>query len=126
VYDAVLLIYGEYCVFNPQQRRNLLSKIQAALKPDGMFIFDVSTPNLASHQGEHTQWEALETGFWCEGPHLALTQTFDYPEKDIYLDQYIIIKADGALRIYRNWFQDFDREGITAEVEAAGLAVQGV
>lgn len=125
-YDAVLLIYGEYGVFNPEQRRNLLTRVRAALKPGGYFVFDVTTPHLTSHQGDHTEWEALETGFWREGPYLALTQGFDYPEEDIYLDQYIIIEADGTLSVYRNWFQDFTRERITAEVEAAGFSVQSV
>ena len=125
-YDAVFLIYGEYCVFNPDQRRKLLSNIKAALKPGGAFIFDVTTPNLASHQGEHTGWQALETGFWRSGPHLALTQGFDYPDQDIYLDQYIILEADGALSVYRNWFQDFNREKIITEVEAAGLTIQSI
>ena len=83
VYDAALLIYGEYCVFNPDQRRKLLSNIKAALKPGGAFVFDVTTPNLASHQGEHAGWQALETGFWRAGPHLDLTQGFDYPDQDI-------------------------------------------
>ncbi len=125
VYDAALLIYGEYCVFNPDQRRHLLSRVWAALKPGGHFVFDVTTPHLPSHQGDHTKWQALETGFWREGPHLALTQGFDYPE-DIYLDQYLIIEPDGMLSVYRNWFQDFTRERITAALEAAGFSVQGV
>ena len=126
LYDAVLLIYGEYCVFNPEQRRNLLARVREALKPGGHFVFDVTTPNLPSHQRDHTEWEALETGFWQEGPHLALSQGFDYPEKDIYLDQYIIIEPDGRTSVYRNWFQDFNRKRITEEVEAAGFSVLGI
>ncbi len=126
IYDAVLLIYGEYCAFNPEQRRRLLASVRRALKPGGAFIFDVSTPNLPGHQGETTEWQAADTGFWRAGPHLVLSQGFEYPEEMIYLDQYLIIEPDGRLSVYRNWFQDFDREGITVEVQAAGLAVPSV
>lgn len=126
VYDAVLLIYGEYCVFNPNQRRRLLANVRQALEAGGTFAFDVTTPNLTCHQGEHTDWQALETGFWREEPHLVLTQGFAYPEEAIYLDQYLVIEANGNLSVYRNWFQDFDRARIMGEIEASGLAVQGV
>jgi hypothetical protein len=68
----------------------------------------------------------VDTGFWKPGPHLVLEQGFDYPEQDIYLDQFVVIEEDGTLSVYRNWFQDYTRETITAEVEAGGFAVQGV
>lgn len=126
LYMAALLISGEYCVFDPQQRRQLLANVGRALKPGGFFVFDVSTPNLLPHQEEHTEWQALATGLWRPGPYLVLTQGLAYPDQGIYLDQYIIIEADGRLSVYRNWFQDFEREGITAELEAGGFEVLSV
>jgi 2-polyprenyl-3-methyl-5-hydroxy-6-metoxy-1,4-benzoquinol methylase len=126
LYDAALLIYGEYCAFSPDLRRRLLANVQRTLKPGGAFVFDVSTPSLTGHQGEHTEWRAVETGFWRAGPHLVLSQRFEYPDEMIYLDQYLVIEADGTLSVYRNWFQDFDIEGIVREVEAAGLVVKSV
>lgn len=126
IFDAALLIYGEYCVFNPDQRCRLLANIMQALKPGGAFVFDVTTPDLSFHQHDHTEWQAVETGFWKEGPHLVLTQGFAYPESSIYLDQYLIIEADGSLSVYRNWFQDFGPDRLTAELEKAGFSVQGL
>jgi hypothetical protein len=32
-----------------------------------------------------------------------------------------VIEADGKLSVYRNWFQDFDRDSITRELTRAGL-----
>ncbi|MFW5714594.1 MAG: SAM-dependent methyltransferase [Brevefilum sp.] len=126
VYNAAMLIYGEYCAFNPEQRRQLLANVKRSLKPGGYFVFDVSTPNLPGHQGDHTEWQALETGFWRAKPHLVLAQGFEYSKEMIYLDQYLVIEADGKLSVYRNWFQDFDRESITAEVEGTGFTVQSI
>jgi len=57
------------------------------------------------------------------GPHLVLEEGFDYPEGKIYCDQYIVIDPDGAICVYRNWFQDYDPEMITAELEVGGFTV---
>jgi hypothetical protein len=50
----------------------------------------------------------------------VLEEGFDYPEEKIFLDQYVVIDADGTLRVYRNWFQDYAPAMLTAELEAGG------
>ncbi len=124
-YDAVLLIYGDFCPLNPEQRARLLANVHRALRPGGAFVLDVSTPLHHQRWGSRKTWSAAESGFWRPGPHLVLAQGFDYPE-DIHLDQYIVIDADGALRVYRNWFQDYTPQRIRAELEAGGFEVLGL
>lgn len=51
---------------------------------------------------------------------------FAYPEGDIYLDQYLVIEADGEIGVYRNWFQDYTPDTICAELEAAGFTVESL
>ena len=68
----------------------------------------------------------MSSGFWRPGQHLVLTQGFDYPELSLYLDQYIVIEADGRMAVYRNWFQDYTRETIAAELTQNGFVVQSV
>jgi SAM-dependent methyltransferase len=120
-YDFALLIYGDYCPLNPEQRSQLLQNVMRALKPGGHFVLDVTTRAGRAKWGQKNGWYVLETGFWKPGPHLVLEEGFDYPEQDIYLDQSTVIEADGKLSVYRNWFQDFDRESITRELTRAGL-----
>jgi hypothetical protein len=55
---------------------------------------------------------------------LVLEEGFDYPEQAIYLDQFTVIEADGKVSVYRNWFQDYNRESITEELEESGFAVE--
>ena len=43
LYKAAMLIFGSYCVLNPEQRKKLLDNIDRALKPGGQFALDVST-----------------------------------------------------------------------------------
>ena len=53
-----------------------------------------------------------------------LEEGFDYPDHSIFLDQAAVIEENGKVSVYRNWFQDFTRETITAELEAGSFAVQ--
>lgn len=125
-YDAVLLIYGDYCPLSPEQRKNLLGNVRRALKPGGHFVLDVTTPVHRRKHGNRNGWYTVETGFWKPGPHLILEEGFDYPEHSIFLDQAIVIEESGKISVYRNWFQDFTRETIIAELEAGGFTVENV
>jgi SAM-dependent methyltransferase len=42
-YDAVLLIYGDFCPLSPDERHQLLHNVHQTLKPGGFFILDVTT-----------------------------------------------------------------------------------
>ena len=71
-------------------------------------------------------WHAI--GKWiCEpGPHLLLEDGFDYPEQSIWLDQAVVIEADGKVSVYRNWFQDYTPESIRAELAQGSFSVESL
>ncbi len=125
-YDAALLIYGDFCTLAPALRARLLHTIRAALRPHGTLVLDVSTPVHRARHGLRQGWYAAESGFWRAGPHLVMEQGFAYPEAAIFLDQYIVAEAGGALSVYRNWFQDYSAERISAELETHGFVVRSL
>lgn len=125
-YQAAFLIYGDFCPLNPEQRSRLLRNIYRALKSNGKFMLDVTTREHRKKHGNKNKWHALESGFWKPGPHLVLEQGFDYPEQSVWLDQYTIIEADGKISVYRNWFQDYTPDTITAELWEAGFSIESV
>jgi len=125
-YDAALLIFGDFCPLSPQQRSRLLNNIWHTLKPGGYFVLDVTTRQHRKRWGSVNGWYAAKSGFWKPGAHLVLEQGFDYPEQSIYLDQVITLEANGALSVYRMWFQDYTPETITAELVQGGFAVQSL
>jgi SAM-dependent methyltransferase len=125
-YEAALLIYGDYCALAPQSRATLLSNVRRALKVGGRFALDVTTRECRTRHGLGCAWYAVDTGFWKPGSHLVLEQGFDYPDQSIYLDQYIVIEADGSISVYRNWFQDYGPEAIRAEMEMGGFVVSSL
>lgn len=126
LYEAALLIYGDFCPLSPGQRAMLLANVRRALRPDGRFVLDVTTRECRKKYGNRNNWQMMETGFWKPGPHLVLESGFDYPDQSLWLDQYIVIETDGKISVYRNWFQDYTPKMITAELEAGGFTVESV
>lgn len=126
IYDAVFLIYGDFCPLSPGDRSTLLKNIHRALKPNGHFVLDVTTREHRKKHGNRNNWYAAESGFWKPGPHLVLEEGFDYPEETIWLDQYTVIETDGKVSVFRNWFQDYTPETITDELKQGGFAVQSL
>jgi SAM-dependent methyltransferase len=124
-FDAVLLIYGDYCVLPPDKRKSLLANVTAALNPDGRLVFDVSTRAHRRRAGATKTWSAEDGGFWRPGPHLVLQQGFDYPELDVWLDQYVVVDEE-RVAVYRNWFQDYTPDSIRTELESNGFAVESL
>ena len=124
-YDAALLIYGDFCVLSDPNREAVLKAVYRALKPGGLFAFDVTTRALRARYGVKPNWYATPSGFWKPGPHLVLERGFDYPDADCYLDQFVVIEPDGHVSVYRNWFHDYTPETIAPVVEAQGFAVRG-
>jgi hypothetical protein len=57
---------------------------------------------------------------------LLLQEGFDYPEQSIWLDQAIVIEAGGKVSVYRNWFQDYTPESISAEIAQNGFIVESL
>ena len=126
LYDVALLIYGDFCPLNPEQRATLLKNVYRALKPGGQFVLDVTTRAHRKRSGNQNHWYASSSGFWKPGPHLVLEEGFDYPEQSIWLDQYVVIEPDGAVTVYRNWFQDYTPETVTAELMQGGFSVHSL
>jgi len=124
-FDAVIQVYGEINVFSDEMRDRLLRLIHRALKKGGIFIFDVTTRSLRMKRGLKNGWYISEEGFWRPGNHLVLEQGFDYPEEDVWLDQYVVID-DQEAKVYRNWFHDYSFDSISSVLTAAGFKIKHV
>jgi 2-polyprenyl-3-methyl-5-hydroxy-6-metoxy-1,4-benzoquinol methylase len=125
-YNAVLLIYGDFCPLSPEQRRRLLANIQRALKPEGRFVLDVTRHDPEKLQRTTTNWYAAVGGFWRPGPHLVFEKTFSNPETALVLDQYTVVEENGSLSTYRVWRQDYTPESIATELNAGGFEILSI
>jgi len=122
-FDVVMQIYGELCTFSDEKRDELLVKIYNALKTGGLFIFDVSTRAQRKKAGLKNNWYVSDGGFWRLDRHLVLEQGFDYPEYDVWLDQYIVVDYTGKVSVYRNWFHDYTPKSTGQALEKAGFHI---
>jgi SAM-dependent methyltransferase len=125
-FDAVMLVNGDYCALNPEQRQRLLSNVRRALRPGRWFALDVLTPAHGDRYTIDNTWFVADADVWRSERHLVLAQGFRYPEEKVTLNQYAVVDADGTLTVYRNWFQHFTPAEITAELERAGFSVEYV
>lgn len=124
-FDAVIQVYGELNTFPEASLVQLLAAVRKALKEDGVFIFDVSTRKLRSKNEIHNNWYYSDQGFWRPGRHMVLEMCFDYPDRDLWLNQYIIIDESGC-KVYRNWFHDYSLEAVEELLSKAGFKLKTV
>ena len=68
----------------------------------------------------------MPKGFWKPEPHLLLSNTFYYPDKESYLDQYVVVVESGETLIYRVLHHAHTRETIVPVLERAGFIVDDV
>lgn len=120
-YNVVMQIYGEINTFSDEERDKLFKIVYNALKPNGLFIFDISTPVLRKKHGLKKNWYISEGGFWREKTHIVLEEGFQY-DNDIWLDQYIVTDNEGV-QVYRNWFNDYTVETISEVIQNCGFKI---
>lgn len=124
-YDAISLIFCDYAALTQAERRRLLAKVYQALRPGGLFIFDVFTDRHFAGKSERATWSLQEDGgFWHAGPHLCLEATYLYEGGRVSADQCVILTETGATE-YLIWDTAFTRERLCAEVWPSGFTVVG-
>jgi SAM-dependent methyltransferase len=121
-FDIITLIYYDFGVFSPENRMKLLKLINSALKPGGLFIFDVYTPLHIKNHEENNSWEYTEnSGFFSSEPYLCLNSFFLYNNKRTYCDRHIIIKEQ-CIQTINIWQNTFTKDDIVQELNIAGLS----
>ncbi len=57
---------------------------------------------------------------------MLLTQDLHYPERDVFLEGYIIIEENGAISDYRNWHKYFSEKTIKNFLEKHGFQIDEI
>ena len=111
-FDLIILIYCDFGVLNDEERNLLLTKVHKALRPNGLFIFDIFNEKYPSTKKHENSWALESNGFWSEGTYLSLTETYHYPTENAVVEQYVIITNDGEIKTYRNWNRYYSKSAI--------------
>jgi SAM-dependent methyltransferase len=121
-FDTVLQAFGEVGTLSDERRGAFFACVRRALKPGGVFIFDVTTPALKGPLCRLNHWYVIEGGFWRPGRHLTMETRFDYPENDVYVDQYIVIDEE-RLAVYRIWNHSYTPDSLKPSLEKYGFDI---
>ena len=119
-FDLVTLIYTDLGVLNPNERNTLLGNIKKALKPGGIFIFDVLNDKDLNKKVSPKNWEAAESGFWRPNPYLALSESFLYENEKVVLSQHVVTE-DERKEVYRFWTHFFSHDDISNMLSPHGF-----
>lgn len=115
-YDLVIMIFCDFCVLSPAQRRQLLRKIHRSLRAGGMFLFDVSSLRYYEGVAEKLELEFHENGgFWSPEGHYVFNQTFKYETEKLLLDKYSIVTGRGQKQVF-NHLQCYSLDTIVSEL----------
>lgn len=122
-FDLITLIYYDFGVLSTEDRAKLLKKIYSALRPGGLLILEVLTPQHFSHQQEYKSWEYAEKGFFCDKPHLYLKSFYKYDEQSTILDQYIIV-TEQSVRHINNFQHTFTKDEFLQDLSRAEFSTK--
>jgi len=120
-YDLILMIFTDFGVLTPDQQKKILENIHRALKPGGVFIFDVLNTAWLDTVPLTRTWEASPSGFWRPWPYLSLSETFLYEVERVVLSQHIIADDTRGTEVYRFYTHGFSQEDIRQMTEAQGF-----
>jgi len=126
-FDLVIMVYCDFPVLSEEKQGILLGRVARALKPGGKFAFDVFTAQSPSYK-ETSSWSLSgpNGGFWSADPYLSLFRKFHYPETDTWLDQYLIVREDLSVKVYRNWDRVYTPETIRKALDVHGFVLDEV
>lgn len=119
-FDIVTLIYCDFGVLSPKNRKVLLSKIKKALKNDGILILDGFSQHEFIDFSESRTIEYCDQGYWDTKPYMCVQSNYSYLESNNYLEQYVIV-TDNSCECYNIWNQVFSVQSLKQELTDAGF-----
>ncbi len=123
-YDIITMIFCDFCVLSPTQRKTLLSKFCTFLKPEGAVLLDVHSLNIFNSREEVATYEYNQLDhFWSSDDYYGFLNTFKYDEEKVTLDKYTIIEQ-ARTRVVYNWLQYFNQNSLRREFEESGFKIE--
>jgi ubiquinone/menaquinone biosynthesis C-methylase UbiE len=120
-FDVITLIYCDFGVLSDTDRRILLDKVYRALKPGGVFFFDVFKPKLYENVPESRNISYQESGFWNSEPHLCFHSLYRYDDCNTFINQFVVVTKENT-HCYNIWEHTFTVEELEQDLRKAGFA----
>lgn len=125
-FDLIILIFCDFCALSPGQRKLLLKKFRALLRPGGSLLLDVHSLNIFNEKNEYAVYDRNQlNGFWSDRDYYGFLNTYKYEKEKVSLDKYTIIEESGTRVIY-NWLQYFSPDSLREEFESSGFRIEEI
>lgn len=96
-FDLIMLLFGEFNVFSPEDAIKILEKSFDALKPGGILLIEPSTFEYVKTVGmKGLFWSGGVSGLFSDSPHLVLKETFWLEKQHVAVERVFIIDAGTA------------------------------
>lgn len=91
-YQAVLMTFGEFNTFQPEQAQRLLDKARAALAPNGVLVLEAHNQSFIEEIGRAAPtWFSAERSLFSDEPHICLKDAFWYASEMVAVERYAVI-----------------------------------
>jgi cyclopropane fatty-acyl-phospholipid synthase-like methyltransferase len=125
-FNLITMIYCDFTVLSPQQRKTLLNTFYNSLEENGSILFDVFTIDYFNTTSEKRAYEYVPCdGFWSKNHYYAFTNTFKYESEKLILDKHTIIEERSTKEIF-NWMQCYSIHSLEKELNASGFYISEV
>lgn len=122
-YHSVLLSYGEFNTFHPDQACGILDRARAALVPNGLLILEVHEHSFVEELGRaDPTWFSAQRSLFSDRPHICLKDSFWFDRDSVAVDQYSVIDAEtGTVARYTSTTQAYTDQAYRAMLHDAGF-----
>ena len=122
-YDLVMLIFGEFNVFRPEDAKLILKKACAALRSGGKILLEVSTFDAVYEMGNQpATWYCAENELFADVPHLCLMESFWDEERSVTTERYYIVDvATSEVTRYASSTQAYEDDELIEMFVGAGF-----
>jgi SAM-dependent methyltransferase len=119
----VMLIYGEFNIFQPSHAKILLNKAFQALEPGGLLLLEPHTYEAVQQIGEKpASWYSTARGLFSGRPHLVLQEnSWDAQLQTATVRYYVIDAPSGQVIRYAQSFQAYQEDEYCALISAYGF-----
>ena len=122
-FDVVMMIYGQFNVFQRYQGAEILRKAHDALVPGGRLLLELQSAEQVKRGGESgPSWYSAPSGLFSDTPHLVLQENFWDAEAAASTNRFVVIDARTAeVRCYALSNEAYTGDEIEDGLRAAGF-----
>jgi SAM-dependent methyltransferase len=122
-FDLVMMIYGQFNVFQRGQGKQILKNAHDALKPGGILLLEIQSLEQIRKGGEAgASWYTAPSGLFSADPHLVLQENFWDEGAGASTNRFSIIDAEtGSVSMWALSNEAYTEREIEDALESAGF-----